>query len=118
MTTRQERINEMLKVEISDIIRRELKDPRLGFITVTDAEITKDLRYAKVFISVMGTEAEQQNTLKILQRASGFIRGVFGHRVSMKVIPEIQFRIDTGVQHGMRIFDLLQQIKSDEQKQV
>ncbi len=116
MTTRQERINGMLKVEISDIIHRELKDPRLGFITITEAEVTKDLRHAKVYISVMGEEKVQKETLEILQRASGFVRKEFGRRVSMKVIPEILFKMDTGVQAGMRIFELLQQVKSDEKE--
>ena len=116
MTTRQERINEMLKIEISEIILRELRDPRLGFITITGAEVTKDLRHAKVFISVMGDENQQKETLMVLKKASGFIRSEFGKRATMKMIPEISFRMDSGVQHGMRIFELLQQVKSDEQK--
>lgn len=116
MTTRQERINEMLKIEVSDIIRRELKDPRLGFITITGAEVSKDLRHAKIFISVMGDENQKQETLSVLQKASGFIRSEFGKRATMKMIPDISFRMDSGVEHGARIFELLQQVKSDEQK--
>ena len=111
MTTRQEKIEELLKVEISDIIRRELKDPRLGFITITDAEITKDLRHAKIYLSVLGDEKAKEESLAVLQRAAGFIRGEFGRRAFLKVIPELTFKIDTSVEQGARIFELLQQAK-------
>lgn len=114
MTTRQERVNELLKIEISDIIRRTIKDPRLGFITVTDVEVSKDLRHAKVFVSVFGDEQAKKDSMAVLQSAAGYIRGEFGRRVRMKIIPEITFKIDTAVEHGARIFELLQQVKHDE----
>ncbi len=113
MSTRQEKVKELLKQEVSDIIRKEMKDPRLGFITVTDADVSRDLRHAKIFISVLGSEQEQADSLRILQGASSFIRGEFGRRVSMKVLPEISFRSDTAVEHGARIFELLQQVKHE-----
>jgi ribosome-binding factor A len=116
MSTRQERVQELLKTEISDMIRRDLKDPRLGFVTITGAEVTKDMRHAKIFISVMGDQKQKEESLAVLQRASGHIRSEFGKRAFMKIIPEISFRMDTGVEHGMHIFELLQQVKSDEQK--
>lgn len=115
MTTRQEKVEELLKQEISDIIRRELKDPRLGFITITDAEVTKDLRHAKVYVSVMGDEQAKEQTLSILQRAAGFMRGEFGRRAHLKVIPEITFKMDTSIEQGARIFELLQQEKHHEE---
>ena len=80
MTTRQERVQELLKVEVSDILRRELKDPRLGFITVTDAEITSDLRHAKIFVSVLGSEEERKENMAILKRAEKFVRQELGRR--------------------------------------
>jgi ribosome-binding factor A len=116
MSTRQERIRELLKVEISDIIRRHIKDPRLGFVTVTDAEITKDLRHAKVYISVLGDEKQKEESFAVLQRAAGFIRSEFGHRAVMKTIPEISFRMDAAVEHGFRIFELLQQVKREDEQ--
>lgn len=116
MTTRQERVNELLKTEISDIIRRAIKDPRLGFVTITDVEVSKDLRHAKVFVSVFGDEQAKKESIAVLQSASGYIRGEFGRRVHMKIIPEITFKIDTAVEHGARIFELLQQVKHDEDK--
>jgi ribosome-binding factor A len=114
MTQRQEKVEELLKVEISDIIQRELKDPRVGFITVTDVEITPDLRHARVFVSVLGDESQQKASMKALKSASGFIRGELGKRIRMRVTPEIEFRVDESIERGARIFELLQQIKKDE----
>lgn len=116
MTTRQERVRALLKTEISDILRRELKDPRLGFVTITDAEVSKDLRHARVYVSVYGDEKEKEQNLAVLQGAAGYIRGEFGRRAFMKVIPEISFKLDTSVEHGARIFELLQQVKPDDEK--
>jgi ribosome-binding factor A len=116
MSTRQEKVKELLKIEVSDILRKEIKDPRLGFITITDAQVSKDLRHAKVFVSVMGTEEEKKTSLGILQGAAGFIRREFGHRVSMKVIPEIVFGFDTAVEQGSRIFELLQKVKHESEE--
>ena len=116
MSTRTERIRELLKTEISEIIRREMKDPRLGFITITDAEVTKDLRHAKVYVSVLGDEKQKEETLLILQRASGFIRTEFGRRTAMRMLPDISFKMDVATAHGSRIFELLQQVKRDDEK--
>lgn len=114
MTTRQEKVKELLKSEISEIIRRELKDPRLGFVTVTDVEITPDLRSAKVFISIMGNKTQKSDGMKALRSAAGFIRSEFAKRASMKVTPEIVFMEDTGIERGSRIFELLEKIKRED----
>src|SRR5688500_17599351 len=111
---RKERLEELLRREISDIIRREVKDPRIGFLTVTDAEVTRDLSFAKVFVSVMGTPEEQQAALKGLNSATRFIRGEFGQRIKLRQVPEIQFRFDPSIQQGARIHELLQQIEREE----
>lgn len=111
MSTRQEKVREFLKVEVSRIIQTRMRDPRLGFVTVTDAEVSKDLRHAKIFVSVLGSDEERDRSLATLQSAAGFIRGEFGKHSSMKVLPEISFRFDTSVEHGSRIFELLQQVK-------
>ncbi|MDH7480948.1 MAG: 30S ribosome-binding factor RbfA [Armatimonadota bacterium] len=116
MPDRLERVKELLKSEISEIIRREIKDPRLGFVTITDAEVSKDLRHAKIFISVLGDEQKKQETLNVLQSAAGFIRGEFGRHARMKIIPEITFKLDTTVERGARIFELLEQVKRDEEQ--
>lgn len=114
MSTRQEKMQELLREEISDILRRELKDPRLGFVTVTGAEITSDFRHAKIFVSIMGSERERAGNMALLKRAEHFIRQVFGKRVRMKVLPDIEFVLDTSVDSSIRILELLEQIKRDE----
>jgi len=111
---RKERVEELLRREISDIIRREVKDPRIGFVTVTDAEVSGDLSYAKVFVSVLGTMEQQEATLKGLNSATRFIRGEFGQRIKMRQVPEISFRFDKSIQHGARIHELLEQVKQEE----
>ncbi len=99
---------------MSDILRREFKDPRLGFITVTGAEITADLRHAKVFVSVMGSEEVKAQNMMVLKNAEHFARQALGRRVKMKVLPEIEFRLDTSVDQGVRVLELLEQIKREE----
>ena len=116
MSTRTERVQELLRAEISDILRREIKDPRLGFVTITDVEVTKDLRHARVFVSVMGDEKAKEESMMVLQKSAGYIRGEFGRRVHMKVIPEISFKTDTAVAHGARIFELLRQVEHQDEE--
>ena len=116
MTTRQEKLQELLREEMSDILRREFKDPRLGFITIIGAEITPDLRYAKVFVSIMGSDEEKAQNMAVLKNAERFARQALGRRVKIKVLPEIEFRLDTSVDQGVRMLELLEQIKHDEQR--
>jgi len=116
MTTRQEKIKGLLKEEISDILRREIKDPRLGFFTVTDAEISPDLRHAKIFVSIMGSEDERKQSMAVLKHAERFVRQELGKRIRMKVLPEIDFRVDESVDHGIRILELLEEIKRDDEE--
>lgn len=111
---RADRVKEVLRKEISQIIREDIKDPRVGFATVTDVELSQDLRHAKVFVSVYGEEEERKNTLKALEKASGFIRSEVGKRVRMKHIPEILFRFDESIERGARIFELLNEIEDKE----
>lgn len=115
MTTRQEKMRTVLMEEISDILRREIKDPRLGFFTIIDAEITSDFRHAKVFVSFMGTDEEKAASFGVLKRAEHFVKIEFGNRVKMKTRPEIEFHLDETVDRGIRMFELLQDIKHDEE---
>ncbi len=114
MSIRTEQVKSLLKTEISDIIRRQINDPRIGFITITDAEVTADLHYAKVYVSVFGSEEEKKKTFDALHSASGFIRNEFGSRVKMKVIPEITFVPDLAIEHGARMFELFELIKKEQ----
>ncbi len=114
MSTRTEKLRQLLKEEISDILRREIKDPRLGFFTVIDAEITTDLQHAKIFVSIMGTEEQRKESMEVLKHAQHFVRQEFGKRVRMKTLPDIQFKLDDTAEKGVRILELLEEIKRNE----
>jgi len=113
MTMRQEKIQEQLVHELSELIQRELKDPRLGFITLTGAEITRDLRHAKVFVSVLGDDEAKKQSLKALNSATGLLRGEFARRAHLRVAPELEFVFDEGIARGQRIFELLHSVEAD-----
>jgi ribosome-binding factor A len=114
-STRQRKVQELLVQEISDIIRRDLKDPRVGFVTITDAEITSDLRHARIFFSVLGKPEEREDTGKALTRAAGFIRSEFARRAQMRFVPDLRFEFDPSVEHGARISQLLAQVRDDDE---
>lgn len=114
---RYEKVAETLKKEISNIIHDELKDPRLGFITITRVELSQDLRYAKIFFSVLGKDEEYQKSKAALDSALGFIRRLIAQRVKLQFVPEIVFREDRSGEYSIRIEEILQEIKnSDELK--
>ncbi len=117
MTQRQEKVQELLREEISDILRREFKDPRLGFITILDTEVTPDMRHAKVFVSVMGSEKERADNMAILKKAQHFVSWSLKKRVSMKVTPEVEFVLDTSTDQSIRLLELFEQIRHDESKE-
>ncbi|MBT9135273.1 MAG: Ribosome-binding factor A [Firmicutes bacterium] len=109
---RTERIKGQLKEELSDILRL-LKDPRLGFATITSVELSGDHRHVKAFVSVFGTDEEKKDTLKALESATGFIRTEVGKRIKMRHTPEVIFRIDESIEHGAHINKLLKDIERD-----
>jgi ribosome-binding factor A len=114
MSLRANRVGEQMKKELGDIISRKIKDPRIGFVTVTDVEVTGDLQQAKVFISVLGDEEQRENTLKGLAKAKGFIRTEIGQRIRLRKTPEITFEFDESVDYGNKIENLLHQLHHDE----
>lgn len=99
-----------MREEIADIIMRKVKDPRIGFVTVTGVDITSDLKIARVYISCLN-EGEKELTLEILNSARSFIRSEVGKRVRMKVLPSLEFRVDESIGYGDRIDKLLKEIK-------
>lgn len=115
MTTRQNKVQELLRAEISDILLREIKDPRLGFITITGVEITSDMRHARVFVSILGSEEDRVRNLKVLRSAEHFVRQTLRSRLAMKVLPEIEFRLDTSADNAIRMLELMEQIKHDDE---
>ncbi len=109
---RAQRIGEEIKKEISQIIRMELKDPALGKMTsVTDAEVSRDLGYARIYVSIYAPDAEQAAMLKVLEKASGFIRSELGKRIRLRHIPELEFRLDKSIEYGAHIDDVLKKLE-------
>ncbi|RTR35622.1 30S ribosome-binding factor RbfA [Robertmurraya yapensis] len=113
MGLRSTRVGEQMKKELGEIIGRKIKDPRIGFVTVTDVQVTGDLQQATVFISVLGDEEQRENTLKGLAKAKGFIRSEIGQRIRLRKTPEITFEFDESIDYGNRIDSLLYQIKEE-----
>lgn len=107
---REKRIASVLEREISIIITQDMRDPRLGFITVTRVEVSADLKTAIVYFSSLDKKLE---SLEILNRARGFIRTTLAHRVTIKFIPELQFKIDNSYEYGKRINELFEKINRD-----
>jgi ribosome-binding factor A len=112
MTQRTDRIDELLREEMTSIIAREVDDPRVGFTTITDVQTTPDLRHAKVLISVIGPAADRQATVAALGRAMPFVRHELGKRLRLKRIPEFHLELDESVERGTRILHLLDEIEA------
>ena len=116
MGTRPERVQEALRREISLIIQKDIKDPRLGFTTITKVKVTKDLKNAKVYYSVLGSKKNLKNTEHALASAEGFIRGLIGDRIKMKFVPEIKFELDKSTEHALRVYEILDKIKKENEE--
>ena len=110
---RIEKLQELIKQEMSKMLLREIKDPRIGFVTVTDVEMTGDLREAKIFVSVMGSDEQVQESLKGLKSALGFIRREIGKRIRLRFTPEISFALDTSLDYSEHIQKILLDIEKE-----
>ncbi len=111
---RTERLGHQIRVELAELISRQVKDPRIGFATVTRVELTADLHHARVFVSVLGNPEEQKNNIEGLSSAAGFLRHEIGHRLALRRAPELSFILDHGVEAGEKIEMLLQEIHKEE----
>lgn len=109
------RVGEEIKKEICQMLQMELKDPRIGFVTVTDVEVTRDLSLARVYLSILGSEEERKETLRSLERAKGFIRSELGRRIRLRHTPEIEFRYDKSIEYSCRIAHLLHEISREKE---
>ncbi|MBN2984036.1 MULTISPECIES: 30S ribosome-binding factor RbfA [Cohnella] len=107
------RVGEEIKREISTLIQTELKDPRIGFITVTGVDVTNDLSLARVFLSILGSEEQKEASLHALGKAKGFLRSELGRRMRLRHTPEIEFRFDHSIEYGSHIESLLQKINRE-----
>lgn len=113
---RPERVQEAIRQEISRIVQFEIKDPRLGFITITKVELTKDLRYARVYFSVLGEDKGRHLALKGLNSAKGYIKGLLSDRINLRFMPEISFNIDQSMEHTKHIHDILEKLRKEKEK--
>jgi len=110
---RVQRMAEFLKKEISDILLKEVKDPRIGFVSLTDIEVSGDLKYAKVYVSVYGEEKEKEKTMKGLKKATGYIRKLLGERITVYHTPEILFKYDNSIEHGVHISEIIKKVNQE-----
>lgn len=109
------RISQQIKRELSEMIRRDLKDERIaGIVSITDAEVSGDYRHVKVFISVYGDESQQKGTLDALTEHTGFIRGELCRRLGIRFAPEMTFRLDNSLERGAKITELIAKISRGE----
>ncbi|MGE0702012.1 MAG: 30S ribosome-binding factor RbfA, partial [Hyphomicrobiaceae bacterium] len=105
MTRRQERVNELIRQELSELIAREVKDPRVGhgLVSITEVQVSPDLRNATVYVSHLGEPAERDDVLRGLDKASHFLHGALLHRLSLRHVPELHFRFDPSIERGARL---------------
>jgi ribosome-binding factor A len=118
MAYRLERLNSLLRHELSDLLRLEVKNPRLssGLISITEVDIAPDLKYAKVFVSSLGGLEEKDAVLASLRSAAGFLRAELAKNLRLRVVPELDFQWDESIEHGAHILELLDKVKPGGQK--
>jgi ribosome-binding factor A len=116
-TRRQKQVAELLHQEISQLIQYRTQDPRLGFVTVTDVEISPDLRQARVYVTVLGNDVDAQSTLEGLASASGYFRRELGQSLALRYVPQLSFQLDTSLEYGMHIDKILDSIKQEQDEQ-
>lgn len=111
---RMQRLDELLRQEIARLITEEVRDPRVGFTTVMNARVSPDLRHARVYVSVLGDEAEKAAAVDALQGASGFLRGRLGAIVELRYLPELEFELDRTLERASRIEEILDRVRPSE----
>ena len=112
---RQDRVGALIQRELSEIIQRSVKDPRVAFCTVTQAEVSPDLKYVDVKVSVIGDEAQKDKTLAGLKSAAGFLRREIGNRLKLRYSPELRFAIDESADYLFKIDGLLKSVASEDE---
>jgi ribosome-binding factor A len=113
---RQEKLGELIAAELSELLRTRVKDPRVGFASITHVEVSGDLRHAKVFVSVMGSPEEREATMQGLKNATGFLRHELATRLTLRYMPEIIFKLDKSIEEGSRILELIQKVEQEDQQ--
>lgn len=111
--TRAQRLAEVIRGEASEIIQREMRDPRIGFLSITEVVVSADLRHARIYVSVLGDGAAKQRTMEGLERARGHIRSELGHRLALRHVPDILFRLDESIERGTRVVSLMRAVAEE-----
>lgn len=111
---RVNRVAEQIKKEVSQIIQKELKNPNLGFVTVTDVEVTGDLQQATIYVSILGTDREKAESLAALEKSKGYLRREIGQRIRLRKTPELSLAVDGSIEYGSKIEQLLTEISKED----
>lgn len=113
MGIRSERVQVELKKEISRILQEDLNDPRIGFVTVTRVDLTRDLRYAKVYFSILGDEKEQSSSIEGIESAVGYIRKLIAERLGLRYVPELSFRVDKSIEYSIDLEKIYERLRDE-----
>lgn len=113
---RAARVGEQMREIIAELLRDEVKDPRIGFASIVKVEVSGDLRHAKIHVSVLGGDQEKKETLKGLSSAAGFLRSEVAKRLQLRYTPELHFVLDESIEHGQRIAQLLVEVQKEQKE--
>lgn len=114
MSVKKDKINGIIQRELTEILATEVRDPKIGFITITAVETTSDLSYAKVFVTFLGKDYKKRDGMEALKRSNGFIRSLLAKRLTTRKVPELKFVLDISLDYGNHIESLLKDIKTQE----
>ncbi|WP_414056107.1 30S ribosome-binding factor RbfA [Macrococcus equi] len=110
MSLRSERVGQQMKKEISEIINQKIKNPNVGFVTVTEVEVTGDLSLATVYVTVLGEERDRKKSLEALEKSKGFIKSEIAHRMDLRIVPDLKFTYDESIDYGNKIERMLAEL--------
>jgi ribosome-binding factor A len=115
MTRRSDRVGDLVRAELSELLTREVSDPRARGAVVTSVDLSPDLKHSVVLVSVLGTDSEREEAVEALQGAAGFLRSRLAKKLRTRAVPELRFRLDRGAEHSQRISDLLETLHVDDE---
>ncbi len=116
VTRRQRRVNALIRQALGEVLHKEVADPRLDLVTVTDVETSSDLRQAHIYVTFLGDHKQQEERLGVLRKATGYLRRQLGQTVYLRYVPELSFHLDQSVEKGLRIERILQEMENPEKQ--
>jgi ribosome-binding factor A len=114
---RSERVADLVQREVSEMLLKTVKDPRIGFVTITKVTVSDDCRLAKVYFSVMGTPAERERSMEGLTHAKGYVRKELGRRLKLRYVPDVQFQFDPSIEYGIQLEEMIHQLHEKGEKE-